>query len=89
MDLYWKANEVLTCKDPDIFLRDLLGGAMFVSDPKKPVGGHVMAHASTIRLSVRKGKGEQRLVKVVQAPHLPEGEASYAIQDTGIVDYKD
>lgn len=43
---------------------------MFVADPKKPVGGHVMAHASTIRLSARKGKGEQRLLKVVDAPNV-------------------
>ena len=34
------------------------------------VGGHVMAHASTIRLSARKGKGEQRLLKVVDAPNV-------------------
>ena len=53
-------------------MSDPSGGAMFVSDPKKPVGGHVMAHASTIRLSLRKGKGEQRLMKVVDAPNLRE-----------------
>lgn len=53
-------------------MSDPSGGAMFVSDPKKPVGGHVMAHASTIRLSLRKGKGEQRLMKVVDAPNLGE-----------------
>jgi meiotic recombination protein DMC1 len=68
---------------------DPSGGAVFVSDPKKPVGGHVIAHASTIRLSLRKGKGEQRLLKVVQAPHLAEGEASFAITGDGISDYKD
>lgn len=68
---------------------DPSGGAVFVSDPKKPVGGHVIAHASTIRLSLRKGKGEQRLLKVVQAPHLAEGEASFAITTDGITDYKD
>lgn len=34
--------------------------AMFVTDPKKPIGGHIMAHASTTRLFLRKGKGEQR-----------------------------
>lgn len=49
---------------------DPSGGAMFVADPKKPVGGHVLAHASTIRISLRKGKGEQRLMKVVDAPNL-------------------
>lgn len=47
-----------------------------------------MAHASTIRLSVRKGKAEQRLMKVVDAPNLPEAEASYAISAQGIIDYK-
>jgi hypothetical protein len=36
----------------------------FVQDPKKPVGGHVMAHASTQRIYMRKGKGEQRVAKV-------------------------
>ena len=49
---------------------DPSGGAVFVADPKKPVGGHVLAHACTIRLSLRKGKGEQRLMKVVDAPNL-------------------
>lgn len=67
-------------------MSDPSGGAMFVVDPKKPVGGHVMAHASTFRLSLRKGKGEQRLVKIVQAPNLAEAEASYQITATGITD---
>jgi RecA/RadA recombinase len=44
----------------------------FVADPKKPVGGHVMAHASTQRLYLRKGKGEQRVAKVVDSPCLGE-----------------
>lgn len=46
-------------------MSDPSGGAMFVADPKKPVGGHVIAHASTVRLSLRKGKGEQRVMKVL------------------------
>lgn len=62
---------------------------MFVNDPKKPIGGHVLAHASTTRLFVRKGKGEQRVIKVVQSPNMPEGEASFAIAEGGIVDYND
>ncbi|GIL69835.1 hypothetical protein Vretimale_10120 [Volvox reticuliferus] len=65
------------------------GGAMFVSDPKKPVGGHVMAHASTTRLSLRKGKGEQRLIKVVASPYLAEAEASFQCSGQGITDHKD
>ena len=49
-------------------MSDPAGGMTFVADPKKHVGGHVLAHASTVRLSTRKGKGEQRVLKVVQAP---------------------
>ncbi|KAJ6771662.1 MEIOTIC RECOMBINATION PROTEIN DMC1-LIKE PROTEIN [Salix koriyanagi] len=50
------------------------GGGVFISDPKKPAGGHVLAHAATIRLMFRKGKGEQRVCKVFDAPNLPEAE---------------
>lgn len=48
---------------------------MFISDPKKPAGGHVLAHASTVRMMLRKGKGEQRVAKIIDAPSLAEGEA--------------
>eukprot|EP00898_Chlorokybus_atmophyticus_P000221 jgi/Chlat1/119/Chrsp1S00220 len=73
-------------------------GAMFVADPKKPAGGHVMAHASTVRLSLRKGKGEQRVMKIYDSPNLPEAEAIStqtekfehdAITAGGIMDAKD
>jgi meiotic recombination protein DMC1 len=36
---------------------DPAGGMTFVADPKKPVGGNILAHASTTRLSLRKGRG--------------------------------
>lgn len=51
------------------------GGGMFITDPKKPAGGHVLAHASTVRMMLRKGKGEQRVAKIIDAPNLAEGEA--------------
>lgn len=53
-------------------MSDPAGGMTFVADPKKPVGGHVMAHASTQRIYMRKGKGEQRVAKVVDSPCLGE-----------------
>jgi RecA/RadA recombinase len=62
------------------------GGSVFVADAKKPIGGHIMAHASTIRLSLRKGRGESRAMKVYDAPNLPEAEAFYAIEQGGIAD---
>lgn len=37
------------------------GGAMFVGNIKKPIGGNIMAHASTTRLELKKGRKEQRI----------------------------
>ncbi|ELR23550.1 meiotic recombinase Dmc1, putative [Acanthamoeba castellanii str. Neff] len=65
------------------------GGAMFVADAKKPIGGHVLAHASTTRLSLRKGRGEQRICKIFDSPCLPETECVYQISNEGITDAKD
>ena len=44
----------------------------FVSDPKKPVGGHILAHASTTRLYLRKGAGDNRVAKLYDSPDQPE-----------------
>ena len=67
------------------------GGAAFMgaADPKKPIGGHIIAHASTTRLYCRKGKGEQRILKIIDSPMLPEGEAVFCIANEGIIDAKD
>ena len=59
---------------------------MFVGDAKKPIGGNIMAHASTTRLYLRKGRGETRIVKIYDSPSLPESEATYAISKGGIED---
>lgn len=61
----------------------------FVANPMKPVGGHVIGHASTTRLSLRKGKGDQRVCKVYDAPNLPETECIFQLSDTGIIDATD
>ncbi|XP_003748400.1 meiotic recombination protein DMC1/LIM15 homolog [Galendromus occidentalis] len=58
----------------------------FQADPKKPIGGHVLAHASTTRVSLRKGKGEVRIAKIYDSPELPESEAHFAITLGGIAD---
>ena len=64
-------------------------GMTFVADPKKPVGGHIMAHAATTRLSLRKGKGESRVCKIYDSPNLPGNEALFEICEGGIVDSKE
>uniref|UniRef100_A0A7S4D0E9 DNA repair protein RAD51 homolog n=1 Tax=Eutreptiella gymnastica TaxID=73025 RepID=A0A7S4D0E9_9EUGL len=65
------------------------GAAMFNADPKKPIGGHIMAHASTTRLSLRKGRNEQRICKIYDSPCLPESEAVFGIYADGVGDAKD
>lgn len=55
-------------------------------EPKKPIGGHVLAHASTIRLCVRKGRAEARVLKVMQGPDLKEQDAEFMISNGGVVD---
>lgn len=62
------------------------GGMTYAVDPKKPVGGHILAHASTTRLFLRKGKGDQRVCKIYDSPSIPEGEAIFQISDGGIID---
>lgn len=59
---------------------------VFYGNPLRATGGNVVAHGSTIRVYLRKGKGEQRIAKVVDAPHLPEGEAVFSITGNGIID---
>nr|ABC61978.1 DMC1-like protein [Trichomonas vaginalis]AEW27256.1 Dmc1 [Trichomonas vaginalis] len=59
--------------------------ALFVQAPK-PIGGHILAHASTTRLYLRKGKGAERVAKIYDSPSLPEAEASYELSDAGITD---
>lgn len=39
-----------------------------------------------VRLRLRKGRGENRVMKVVDSPILPEAEAIYSITEQGIQD---
>jgi len=59
---------------------------VFYGNPLRATGGNIVAHGSTIRVYLRKGKGEQRVAKIVDAPHLPEGEAVFSITENGITD---
>ncbi|KXL49749.1 MAG: hypothetical protein FE78DRAFT_139399, partial [Acidomyces sp. 'richmondensis'] len=56
------------------------------ADGRKPVGGHVVAHASTTRILLRKGRGEERVAKIQDSPDCPEREATYIITNGGIND---
>lgn len=43
---------------------DPAGGMTFAASLPKPIGGNIMAHSSTTRLFLRKGRGEQRVCKI-------------------------
>ncbi|KAK4688474.1 DNA repair protein RAD51, partial [Tremellales sp. Uapishka_1] len=65
------------------------GGQFAGADAKKPIGGNIMAHASTTRLNLRKGRGASRVCKIVDSPCLPEAEAIFAINANGIGEPED
>ena len=58
----------------------------FGGNDKKPIGGHIMAHACQTRLYLKKGLKQNRICKIYDSPSLPEDEATYAITDRGIDD---
>ncbi|KAH9937019.1 Rad51-domain-containing protein [Fomitopsis serialis] len=52
----------------------------------KPVGGNILAHASTTRVQLKKGRGPNRQAKIYDSPCLPESETTFAILQSGIGD---
>ncbi|AAK39666.1 DNA repair protein Rad51 homolog (nucleomorph) [Guillardia theta] len=62
------------------------GNSSFMTDPKKPVGGNIVAHASQTRLYLKKGKGVNRICKIYDSPNLPNGECLFSISEAGIGD---
>ncbi|NON62285.1 DNA repair and recombination protein RadA [Acidianus sp. RZ1] len=59
---------------------------MFYGDPTVAVGGHTLYHVPGIRVQVKKSRGNKRIARMVDAPHLPEGEVVFAITENGIRD---
>lgn len=64
-------------------------GMSFAKDSTKPIGGNIIAHASTTRLRLRKGRGENRICSVVDSPTLPEADAQFALGPEGVCDAKE
>jgi len=59
---------------------------VFYGDPTQAVGGHVLYHAPGIRVQLKKSRGNKRIARVVDAPHIPEGETIFVITEWGIRD---
>ncbi len=58
----------------------------FFGDPTAAIGGHIVGHNSQTRLYLRKGKKGTRVAKLIDSPHLPDGEAVFNVEEGGIVD---
>ena len=56
----------------------------FFGDPTQPIGGNILGHKSTFRIYLRKSKGDKRIVRLVDAPNLADGEAVMRVQDGGL-----
>ena len=59
---------------------------VFFGDPTQAIGGHIVAHATTYRMYLRRGKKGSRVAKLVDSPNLPEAEAAFYIDESGIKD---
>jgi DNA repair protein RadA len=55
-------------------------------DPTRPIGGNIVAHASTYRVYLRKSKPPKRIARLIDSPNLPEGEAVFSVTGEGIRD---
>lgn len=58
----------------------------FFGDPTRPIGGHIVGHTATFRIYLRKSKGPKRIARLIDSPHLPEGEAVFSITEQGVRD---
>ncbi|MFP4590348.1 MAG: DNA repair and recombination protein RadA [Halobacteriales archaeon] len=56
----------------------------FFGDPTQPIGGNILGHTSTFRMYLRKSKGDKRIVRLVDAPNLPDGEAVMRVVGEGL-----
>ncbi|MEM4648153.1 MAG: DNA repair and recombination protein RadA, partial [Candidatus Pacearchaeota archaeon] len=55
-------------------------------DPTQAIGGHIVGHASTYRIYLRKGKKNSRVAKLIDSPNLPDNETIFFITSYGISD---
>ncbi|MBW2979874.1 DNA repair and recombination protein RadA [Candidatus Woesearchaeota archaeon] len=60
----------------------------FFGDPTQAIGGHIVAHASTFRIYLRKGKKGSRVAKLIDSPNMPDGEVGFYVDTEGLKDIK-
>ena len=60
--------------------------AQMFGDPTTPVGGHIVGHASTYRIYLRRGKKDSRVAKLIDSPNLPDNETIFFLTVAGVKD---
>jgi len=60
--------------------------AQMFGDPTTAIGGHIVGHASTYRIYLRRGKKGSRVAKLIDSPNLPDNECVFFVTDAGVVD---
>jgi DNA repair protein RadA len=56
----------------------------FFGDPTAAIGGHIVAHASTFRMYLRKGKKGARVARLIDSPNLPDAECAFMVTTDGL-----
>lgn len=59
---------------------------IFFGDPNQPIGGNIVGHTATFRISLRRSKGDKRIARLIDSPSLPEGEVVIVINSEGVRD---
>ena len=59
---------------------------MLFGDPTAAIGGHIVAHATGVRIYLRKSKQQLRIARLIDSSYLPEGEAVFKVTEKGIED---
>jgi DNA repair protein RadA len=62
--------------------------SMYGGPRVKPIGGNILAHRSTYRFFIKKGKLGTRILKLVDAPDLAEKEFTFEIKQKGLFSKK-
>jgi len=60
--------------------------ALMFGDPTRPIGGHIVGHTATFRIYLRKSKAGKRIARLIDSPHLPEGEVVIMLCEDGVRD---
>ena len=78
-------NRLIVLQSNCLVMADPGAAAMF-GPIVKAVGGHIVSHACNTRIMMKKGKGEQRIVKLIDSATMPEAECVIQLTDKGIED---